>query len=113
MKVWLDAQLSPALCSWLETEFGVEAVAVRDLDLVKAEDADIFMAAREDADVVMTKDSDFVELLSRLGPPPKIIWVTAGNTSKRHLKKILQATFRDAMAALESGDALVEIQPGS
>jgi len=111
VKIWLDAQLSPALCAWLETEFGVEAMAVRDLDLLKAEDPEIFMAAREAADVVMTKDRDFVELLSRLGPPPKIIWITAGNTSNRHLKGILNATFKDAVAALESGDPFVEIQP--
>lgn len=113
MKIWLDAQLSPALCPWLESEFGVEAVAVRDLGLLDAEDPEIFMAARQDADVVMTKDSDFVELLSRLGPPPKIIWVTAGNTSNRHLKNVLQATFGAAVAALDSGETLVEVQPGS
>ena len=81
MKIWLDAQLPPALCGWLEAEFQVEAVAVRTLGLVKAEDPDIFMAARQVADVVMTKDHDFVELVGRLGPPPKIIWITAGNTS--------------------------------
>lgn len=89
MKFWLDAQLPPALCPWLESEFGVEVVAVRDLGLLEADDPEIFMAARQDADVVMTKDSDFVELLSRLGPPPKIMWVTAGNTSNRHLKTVL------------------------
>jgi predicted nuclease of predicted toxin-antitoxin system len=113
VKIWLDAQLSPALCPWLEAEFEVEAVAVRDLDLLNAEDPEIFMAARKGADVVMTKDRDFVELLARLGPPPKIIWITAGNTSNRNLKGILQATFRDALAALESGESFVEIQPVS
>ena len=30
---------------------------------------------------MITKDRDFVELLGRLGPPPKIIWITCGNTS--------------------------------
>lgn len=31
----------------------------------------------------MSKDSDFLNLLDRHGPPLKIIWVTCGNTSNR------------------------------
>lgn len=88
----------------------MEAVAVRELDLVRSEDPDIFAAARVAADAVMTKDRDFVELLERLGPPPKVIWITAGNTSKRHLKEILSATLEDALGALNSGESLVEIR---
>ena len=47
MKVWLDAQLSPALCGWLEAEFGLTATPVRDLGLLHAEDQEIFLSARE------------------------------------------------------------------
>ena len=54
---------------------------IRDLDLREAEDPDIFYKAREADAIVITKDRDFVELLGRLGPPPKIIWITCGNTS--------------------------------
>ena len=31
MKIWLDAQLSPALAKWMSHEMNMEAVAVRDL----------------------------------------------------------------------------------
>jgi len=46
MKVWLDAQISPGIASWLRETFALEAVAVRDLGLLAASDEDIFMAAR-------------------------------------------------------------------
>jgi len=109
----LDVQLSPALCGWLRAEFDLEAVAVRDFDLLQASDQEIFLAARGEADVVMTKDRDFVGLLERHGPPPKVIWVTAGNTSNQNLKRILSKTLSDALALLESGEVLVEIQSPS
>ena len=31
--------------------------------------------------IVLTKDSDFVQLLERRGPPPQVVWLTCGNTS--------------------------------
>ncbi|MDF5718318.1 MAG: DUF5615 family PIN-like protein [Rhizonema sp. NSF051] len=30
---------------------------------------------------MITKDSDFVDLVDRLGTPPQIIWLTCGDTS--------------------------------
>ena len=61
----------------------------------------------------MTKDRDFVDLLERLGPPPKLIWVTLGNTSNRNLKRILTATLHDAIDLLSRGESLVEISEQS
>jgi predicted nuclease of predicted toxin-antitoxin system len=68
--LWIDAQLSPALVRWVSDTFGVAAHAVRDLGLREAKDLGIFHAAREAGAVVMSKDSDFVLLLERFGPPP-------------------------------------------
>ena len=76
MIVWIDAQFSPAIATWLTNTFSVDAVAIRDLRLRQAKDKEIFDAARLNNAVVMTKDSDFVLLLDRLGPPPQVIWVT-------------------------------------
>ena len=106
----MGAQLSPALCSWLEAEFVLEALPVRDLGLLPAEDQEIFLAARRKADVVVTKDRDFVELVHRLGPPPKVIWITTGNTSSESLRRILSRTLAEGSTLLESGEVLVEIQ---
>lgn len=57
----------------------------------------------------MTKDSDFVELINRYGPPPQVIWLTFGNTSNARLKEILEKTIVQAINLLNSGESLVEI----
>lgn len=110
MKLWIDAQLSPALAAWITENFSdIEATAVRDLSFRDAEDPVIFFSARTADAAVMTKDSDFVELQQRNGAPPKIIWITCGNTSNAKLKTILLANLQEAVNLLEAGDVLVEI----
>lgn len=109
MILWLDAQLSPAIAVWLRMRFDLEALAVRDLDLRDAEDTEIFAAARSAGVVVMTKDSDFVELLQRHGPPPQIIWLRSGNTSNTRLKLLLTQALPAVLPMLEAGEPLVEI----
>jgi predicted nuclease of predicted toxin-antitoxin system len=44
MNLWIDAQLSPAIAGWIRSELGFDAVAIRDIGLRDAEDAEIFMA---------------------------------------------------------------------
>lgn len=48
----------------------------------------------------MTKDSDFVLLLDKLGAPPQVIWVTCGNTSNARLKEVLMNTLPKALDLL-------------
>jgi predicted nuclease of predicted toxin-antitoxin system len=93
--------------------FDLAAGPVRDLGLRGAEDEQIFFEARKAADVVITKDVDFVILLERHGSPPKIIWLTCGNTSDAALREILTAKFQEALPLLESGENLVEIGSAS
>jgi len=107
--VWLDAHLSPGIARWLSETFDLTALPVRELGLRGAEDDGIFFAARKAADVVITKDIDFVILLERHGSPPKIIWLTCGNTSDAALRQILTAKFPEALRLLDSGEDLVEI----
>jgi predicted nuclease of predicted toxin-antitoxin system len=110
MKIWIDAQLSPAIAQWIKDNFPVEAFALRNLGLRDATDHEIFAAARQAGAVVMTKDSDFVELVSRHGAPPQVLWLTCGNTSNDRLKEILSATLSKAIDLLEAGESLVEIR---
>lgn len=107
--VWLDAHLSPRIARRLVAEFGIEAHALRELGLRDAEDDHVFSEARKGGAIFMTKDSDFVALLERLGPPPQILWLTCGNTSDAALAEILRKHFPTAMSLFESGEPLVEI----
>lgn len=58
---------------------------------------------------MLTKDSDFCDLLTRFGSPPQVLWLTCGNTSNAHLKQILTAVLPEAIALLEAGESLIEI----
>jgi len=109
MRIWIDAQLSPAVARWLTAHFAIEATPVRDLGLRDATDTEIFRAAREADVVVLTKDADFPYLLSLHGPPPRVLWLTCGNTSNERLQAILTGALPEAMALLEAGEALVQI----
>ncbi|BAY23260.1 hypothetical protein NIES2100_30240 [Calothrix sp. NIES-2100] len=82
MTIWVDAHLSPAIATWITNTLGVTAVALRDIGLRDAEDLEIFETAKSQGVILMTKDSDFVDLVTRLGSPPQIIWLTCGNYIK-------------------------------
>ena len=87
MKFWVDAQLPPMLAEWLSKEYGVDAHSLRDLGLRDAPDIEIFQAAQKAHAVVISKDSDFVELVSRHGSPPQLLWVTCGNVTKKGCRR--------------------------
>lgn len=109
MILWLDAQISPAIATWVRMRFNLDAFAVRDLGLRDAEDPEIFAAAKAASAVVMTKDSDFVDLLEQHGPPPQVIWLRSGNTSNARLKQLLTQALPEVLPMLDAGESLVEI----
>lgn len=108
--VWIDAQLPPQIAPWIGAYFAIEALTLRDLGLRDADDINIFLAARAANAVVMTKDSDFIALLDRHGPPPQVIWLTCGNTSNARLPAILLTTLPQALVLLAAGERLIEIR---
>lgn len=56
MIIWIDAQLSPHMASWIQGEFQINAVAIRDLGLRDATDNEIFASAKRESVVVLTFD---------------------------------------------------------
>ena len=109
MIYWIDAQLPPQLASWLSQTFNVEAYALRDQHLRDAEDEQIFQSARHQGIVIISKDSDFVEMVLRLGVPPQLLWVTCGNVTNRRLQNLLTQVFPQAQKLLASDEGVVEI----
>ncbi|MEP7171318.1 MAG: DUF5615 family PIN-like protein [Bacteroidota bacterium] len=106
--IWLDAQLSPTLAAWITAEFKINCVALRELGLHTTEDKFIFEKAKDENAIIITKDSDFVDLITRFNAPPKIILLTFGNTSNQRLKEIFQSKLALALSLLEN-NSLVEI----
>ena len=109
MTLWLDAQLPPQLASWIQQTHTIHATALRDLGLRDATDSAIFDAAKKANVVLISKDSDFVELLMRHGTPPKLIWLTCGNVSNAALQTLFNAKLREAIQLLEGGESIVEL----
>ena len=109
MTLWLDAQLPPRLAGWIEANLQMKAVAVRDLGLRDSSDREIFEAARVATAILISKDSDFVELVLGRGSPPKLIWITCGNVSNANLQILCKSKLREAIKLLEGGDDIVEL----
>jgi len=109
VKLWLDAQLPPAIGSWIATTFDVECEHVRDTPYAVADDGAIFEALRKPGQVIVTKDEDFADLVTRLGPPPQVLWVRVGNVTNRALREFFGAALERALGLLDSGEPLVEV----
>ncbi|MEO6709719.1 MAG: DUF5615 family PIN-like protein [Planctomycetota bacterium] len=109
MKVWIDAQLPPSLVRVLSRQTGVEAKHLFDLGLGRSKDEAIYSAARAADVILVSKDFDFVRLLERLGPPPRILWITLGNVRNRELAQTLELRWEKVLAHFESGEPLVEL----
>lgn len=104
----LDAHISPSLATWIKERFGIECYSLKYLALREASDQVIFEEGKKRNAIIITKDTDFLNLQSKLGAPPKVIWLTCGNTSKNRLKEIFERHLGAALALLEETD-LVEI----
>jgi predicted nuclease of predicted toxin-antitoxin system len=107
--LWLDNQLPAALASWMRAAVDVECLPIRDLNLQRASDIDIFLAARAAGAVVITKDADFAVLIGQHGPPPQVVLVTCGNTSNTRLREVVGAQWATVRIMLERGEPLVEL----
>jgi predicted nuclease of predicted toxin-antitoxin system len=113
VRIWVDAQPSPALATWMSTALGVEAMALRDLGLRDAEDSEIFERACAADVIVFTKDHDFLEMLRRRGPPPRILWLSAGNSSNEKVRALLTRSWPRVCVLFDSGEPLVELRDRS
>jgi predicted nuclease of predicted toxin-antitoxin system len=107
--IWLDAHLSPDIAAWIHTRFGIAAASIIELGLHQSRDREVFERAKTVGAVLMTKDADFVELVERFGPPPKVIHLTCGNTSNSEMRRILEAALPAAIDHLAGTERLVEI----
>jgi predicted nuclease of predicted toxin-antitoxin system len=110
MTFWLDAHLDPRLASWLGATFGVNAKALSEIGLRDADDDVLFEAAQRFGQVVIvTKDADFVDMVTRLGAPPQVLWLSFGNRATIEIQIKFRQSFPDALELLRAGAALVEI----
>lgn len=110
MTIWTDAQISPSIAIWINKNFpDFNTSSLRSLGLEDANDYDIFRKARKSNVILMSKDYDFVTLIESHGVPPKLIWITCGNTSNVKLCEIFNKYLIQAIDLLNNGESIVEI----
>ena len=89
MSLLLDENLSPRLVQRLASLFpGLSHV--RDFGLQQTDDREIWRWARENGRTVITADSDFVEMVARTGPPPKLIHIARCDFPFRIVEELLR-----------------------
>ena len=59
--------------------------------------------------IIISKDIDFVELMTRLGPPPQIVRLTCGNLTTPALIAVLEHSWHEVERLLREGAPLVEL----
>lgn len=84
MKLLFDQNITFRVVNLLKNNL-VNAMHVNDFDLQFATDREIWKFAKENQYHMVTFDTDFYDLVTLYGFPPKIIWLRLGNTSSAHL----------------------------
>jgi hypothetical protein len=72
MIIWIDAQLSPALAPWIETTFGVEARALRELGLRDATDRQNLQWGKAAGDNYLLRAGSQRQELNHIG---EVLWL--------------------------------------
>lgn len=107
MRFLVDAQLPPLLAQWLKAQ-GYQAEHVVSFLSATASDREIIAAALRGGFVIVTKDADFIDLVS--APPPQLIQVTIGNVANRTLLDRFAAQMQSLMEQLNAGLAVAFLE---
>jgi predicted nuclease of predicted toxin-antitoxin system len=108
MRFLVDAQLPPALARLLAAK-GFEAQHVYDIELGAAEDRLIWDHAMKSGAVIISKDEDFISMITLHGDGPAIVWIRLGNTSKKSMLNWFEPLIPEIIASLQRGEKLIEV----
>jgi len=88
MTFLFDQNISHRILSLLPENFSSSSTVKKE-GLLNSTDKEVWDFAKINKFVIVTQDSDFNDLNSLLGFPPKIIWIRTGNIKTAVLAKIL------------------------
>ncbi len=93
MKLLFDHNLSPSLVNRL-ADLYPNSNHLYLMGLAQENDYVIWAIAQQQDYMIVTKDSDFNELLILKGFPPKVIWIRLGNCSTRMIESLLRNNYQ-------------------
>jgi predicted nuclease of predicted toxin-antitoxin system len=109
MKLLLDENLSLRIVPLLQEAFPGTTQVVS-VGLERADDRAIWEFAKKHDYVIVTKDDDFLDLLSVIGYPPKVVLLAWGNCSNQQIVEAMMRRKIEIMTMLENDDVgLVEL----
>lgn len=88
MKFLFDQNISYRILKHLPEQFK-DSSHVKSEKLITSPDRQIWEFARQKCFTIVTQDSDFNDLNSLYGFPPKIIWIRTGNAKTSDILNIL------------------------
>ncbi len=100
MRLLFDQNLSFKLCRLLADAFP-ESSPLLAAGLAEADDRTVWEFAKANGFTLVSQDSDFAELATLLGPPPKVIWLRCGNQPT----PVVASMLRSHSAAISDFDA--------
>lgn len=110
MKLLLDNNLSPRLIERLD-DLSPDSSHVNLLGLASASDIEVWNTARERGYCLVSKDSDFNDLVAARGFPPKVIWLRIGNCTTTQIEVLIRASYEEIKTFSSSDSAgLLELQ---
>jgi predicted nuclease of predicted toxin-antitoxin system len=103
MKLLFDQNLSFRLCRQL-ADLHPDSSQVRLVGLANGDDRTVWQYAAANGYAVVSLDSDFAEMATLLGPPPKVIWLRCGNQRTPVIEALLRH-HHGALAAFETDES--------
>ena len=108
MKFLIDAQLPPALATWLEGR-GHQASHIIATAGLGVTDAAIWETARREERVIVTKDRDFAIWAAARRQGPQVVWIRLGNATSGSLLSWLEPRWLEIETRLEEQVHLIEV----
>ncbi|MGJ3234524.1 DUF5615 family PIN-like protein [Marivirga sp.] len=88
MRLIFDQNISHRILKELPSRFSA-STTIKKESLVNADDKEIWEFAKDFNFTIVTQDSDFNDLNSVYGYPPKIVWLRLGNLTTVQIVKII------------------------
>ena len=88
MRFLFDQNISHRILKLLPDQY-LDSTTIKNEGLINASDREIWEFAKNNNYIIVTQDSDFNDLNSLFGFPPKIIWIRTGNIKTQLIVDIL------------------------